>query len=345
MTSPVRAADLTVLCTRAAQLAGADRHAAALLAAATVAAEQARNRAVGIAHFFDYLQAYRDGRIASGVAPVVTRPAPACLVSDARDGLAQVAFDAASAAVRARTRQHGVACLWLRSCFTCGELGHYPRQLAAEGFVAVAAANSPALMAVGGSGTPVLGTNPMAYAVPRPGRTPFVVDQATSATAYVNVRDAARDSRSIPPGWAVGPDGKPTTDATRALSGALLPFGAHRGGNVALLVELLATLAGASFSVDAPPFDSGQDPPGIGVFVLCLDPALFGGPERTDGFLARLQTAHGVSLPAMADQAPADPVFLDTDLHRRLLDASAPHGFVPHNASPTTTDERRARNT
>ena len=324
MTITISATDLTALCAQAARTAGADHNAADSLATATVAAEQAGNRAVGVAHLFDYLQAYQEGRICSGVVPEIIRPAPGWVIAEAHNGLAQVAFDVALPSLLAATRQGGIAALWLRNCFTCGELGHYPRQLANLGFLALACANSPALMALGGSRGPVLGTNPLAYAVPRPGRSAFVVDQATSETAYVNVRDAARAGEPIPPGWAVGPDGAATTDAAEAVRGALLPFGAYRGGNIALLVELLATLAGASFSLDAPPFDRGQAPPGIGVFVLCINlDVVAEGATRLTRYLDRLHSVHGVSLPAMTDETPTESIRLDARLHQRLLAACA----------------------
>jgi (2R)-3-sulfolactate dehydrogenase (NADP+) len=324
MTATISTADLTTLCAQAARKAGADQTAADALATATVAAEQAGNRAVGVAHLFDYLQAYQEGRISSIAVPEITHPALGCLVADAHNGLAQVAFDSALPSLLTAASKGGIAALWLRNCFTCGELGHYPRQLANHGFLALACANSPALMALGGSTGPVVGTNPLAYAVPRPGRRPFLIDQATSATAYVNVRDAARAGEPIPPGWAVGPDGAATTDAAQAMRGALLPFGGYRGGNIALLVEFLATLAGASFSIDAPPFDRGQAPPGIGVFVLCMNlDVIAEEPTRVTRFLDRLHSAHGVSLPAMTDEAPTESIRLDATLHQRLLAACA----------------------
>lgn len=324
MTVSLSTERLLQLCTQAARAVGADHTAAAALATATVAAEQAGSRAVGVAHLFDYLHAYRDGRIVSGAVPEVTKPGRACLVADANGGLAQVAFDAALPALRT-AGQDGIAALWLTNCFTCGELGYYPRRLAAGGLFAVACANSPALMALGGSAGPVVGTNPLAFALPRPGLGPFVVDQATSQTAYVKVRDAARAGEPIPHGWAIGPDGAPTSDAAQALRGALLPFGGYRGGNIALLVELLATLAGAAFSVDAPPFDRGQSSPGIGVFVLCINPDVIGqgGAARMAGYLDTLRSGHGVSLPAMSAGEPADVVALDDVTHERLLAACA----------------------
>jgi (2R)-3-sulfolactate dehydrogenase (NADP+) len=71
------------------------------------------------------------------------------------------------------------------------------------------------------------------------------------------VRDYARHGRDIPAQWAVDADGRPTTDPGAALDGALLPDGGHRMGNLGLLVEVLAGLAGGLWSLDAPSFLEG----------------------------------------------------------------------------------------
>ncbi|MGW2342406.1 Ldh family oxidoreductase [Streptomyces sp. NPDC001661] len=317
--------EISALCVRALLAAGAAPSAARSLTRSVLDAERVGKRAVGLAHLFDYLDAYREGRIAVGVVPEVTRPAPSCVVADARDGIAQEAFEAAADTLFTAVRENGMAALWIRRSYTCGELGHYPRRAAEHGFTAVACANSPALMSLGGSAGPVIGTNPLAYAVPRPDAPPLVIDQASSQTAYVNVRGQAEAGEPVPEGWAVGPDGAPTTDASAALAGALLPFGGHRGGNVALLVELLATMGGGAFSLDAPPFDHGDAPPGIGVFLLCLDSGVLPGERgRAAVHLERLRAEHGVRLPALEREVGAEDLAVGAQLIRRLRKAAAP---------------------
>ncbi len=315
---------LAALCEAASTRAGARPGSARALADATVEAERVGNRAVGVGHLFDYLDGYRGGRIAADAEPEVRRAAPAVLDVDAREGLAQDAFAAARAALVAAAREQGVAVLWIRNSFTCGELGYYPRAMAGEGLIALAAANSPSQISLGGSPSRVLGTNPLAYGFPRPGATPVVIDQASSATAFVNVRRAAEAGDPIPQGWAVDSAGDPTTDAAAAVAGALLPFGGHRGGNVALLVEILATLSGANFAIDAPRFDQGTESPRIGVFLLCLDPSLFSGSgARLAQHLEKLRDAHGVRLPALELGELPDEVDIDDALLRQLRDAAS----------------------
>jgi (2R)-3-sulfolactate dehydrogenase (NADP+) len=169
----------------------------------------------------------------------------------------------------------------------------------------------------------VLGTNPLAYGIPRPGSLPLVIDQASSSTAFVNIRRAAEAGHPIPEGWALDIQGKPTTDSNQAVQGTLLPFGSHRGGNVALLIEILATLSGASFSVDAAPFDRGTVSPGIGVFVLGIDPANFTGSiERLAKQFGTLQDEYQVRLPALKLTEFSDHVHVDTDVLQRLREAA-----------------------
>src|SRR5690349_11514480 len=122
--------ELADLCRDALLRVGADAGAARVLAEATVEAERVGNRAVGVGHLFDYLDGYEQGRIAKDGRAAVRRPAPAVLDVDARDGLAQTAFVETLDALQNAARESGIAALWIRNSFTCGELGYYPRRLA-----------------------------------------------------------------------------------------------------------------------------------------------------------------------------------------------------------------------
>jgi (2R)-3-sulfolactate dehydrogenase (NADP+) len=95
-------------------------------------------------------------------------------------------------------RRYGVGVFAQHGSFTCGQLGWFTERLATAGLVAVATAVSPALLAAGPGTGRVFGTNPMAYSVPRGGRAPFTVDQASSSTAFVSVRDAAAQGTPSP---------------------------------------------------------------------------------------------------------------------------------------------------
>jgi len=142
-------------------------------------------------------------------------------------------------------------------------------------------------MAAWGGRRPVFGTNPLAFAAPQRGRAPVVVDLALSQVARGKILSAAIKGAAIPPGWAVDEEGEPTTDPKAALAGTLLPLGGAKGSALALMVEILAgALTGANFAFEASSFfDASGSPPGVGQFVIAIDPAAFG---EADAYLDRM---------------------------------------------------------
>jgi len=294
--------------------AGASEAAARSLARATVAAELRGKANVGFRHLVDYLDAFARGRIARDATPVLTFPAPAMIQCDAAGGLAQLGFDLAFADFFRRAKDLGIAVFSQANSFTTGELGDYVRRLADAGLVGLAATNGPALVAVPGGKGPVYCTNPLAFAAPLAHGPPLVIDQASSATAYVNVRARAERGESLPPGWAVDAQGFDTTDASAAMRGALLTFGGSRGANIALMVEVLAAgLTGANWSLDAPAFTSGAESPAVGLLVMALAPALLdpGFAERLEAQCRRLGE-RGVYVPGLG--APLEVIELESEL-------------------------------
>ncbi len=293
-------AEISTLAADALLRAGASEALARSLAGAVVAAEAACKRAVGLAHLPDYLDALDRGRIDGRAEPLLTSPVPALMKCDCGGGIAQLGFDMAFEELVAKTRIFGLTAYASHNSFTTGELGWYVARLAAEGLVALAATNGPALMAGAGGTRPVYCTNPLAFAAPRADGPPLVIDQASSATAFVRIREAAERGGTIPEGWALDAEGRPTLDPNAAIKGALLAFGGPRGANIALMVEVLAAgLTGANWSLDAPDFQSGDETPGAGLFILAIAPKLLAHDfeARLDRQLQRLATDYGVHVP------------------------------------------------
>ncbi|MDN5661529.1 MAG: Ldh family oxidoreductase [Brevibacterium aurantiacum] len=278
------ATELERLCTSTILAAGSSEKLARSLAAATVAADRRGKIQVGTAHLFDYLDGLEAGRINGAAVPRSVNRLPAAHLVD-------------------------------------GELGYYTMRLARRGLIALAGGNSPALMSLFGSRDTVTGTNPLSFALPHP-QGPRMFDQASSATAWVNIRDAADRGESIPEGWSQAPDGTATTDPEAGLAGSLLPFGGVKGSNLALMIELLAAHGGANFSVDAPPIDEGTTTPGTGLFVIAISADAF-DPEytlRVEEHLARLDREFGIDFGRKRDDAVID---LPQNLHTALLERAA----------------------
>ncbi len=295
-------AECLTLCREAALGAGAHDGAATALARATVAAEAAGNSAIGLGHFEFYLDALRAGRIDGRAEPAIERPLPSIFHVDARRGTAHYGYALVRDRLIAAVRTAGLGIFAQKNAFTCGALGYFAQQLAEAGLVALAATNGPALITAAGGRRPVYCTNPLAFAAPLGEDDTLLIDQSSSQTAYVKLRQAAERGESIPEGWAIDGRGRPTTDARAAIEGALLAFGGARGANIALMVEVLAAgLTGANWSLDAPSITQGPDSPQTGLFVLAVDPAAFG-----QGFAARLSDhaarleAEGIHIPGRA---------------------------------------------
>lgn len=279
--------------------AGASDAIATSLANAVVSAEWAGSRAVGFAHLPDYLDGFVKGRISRSAEPTIASAAPALTQVDAHGGIAQLGFDRAFDGIVERANTFGVTLFAQVDNFTVGELGYYPRRLAEKGLVALAVTNATAQMTTLESRKAVYGTNPMAFAAPRKGGKPFVIDQAMSATAFVNVRQAAQRGEAIPEGWAVDANGEPTTDSRKAVEGLLLAFGGARGANLALMIEIMAAgLTGGNWSMDAPPYATGSECPAVGLFVVAIKPDLL-VPDFIDRLSTQLErlAGQGVRIP------------------------------------------------
>src|SRR5580698_8137845 len=91
-----------------------------------------------------------------------------------------------------------------------------------------------------GSSESLLGTNPMAVAVPALDEPPIVLDMSPTVAAYGKVRLKASRGEEMPVGWMIGKDGQPLTDPKRMDEGHLLPIGGYKGSGLSLIIGLLA---------------------------------------------------------------------------------------------------------
>ena len=112
-----------------------------------------------------------------------------------------------------------------------------------------------------------------------------MVDSFSSATAFVNLAEAAAEGRAIPETWALDAEGHPTTDAAAGMAGSIAPAGGHEGAALALVVEVLAAgLTGAaSWSHEASSLgDDEGGLPRLGQSFLAIRPDAMGrGPSPT----------------------------------------------------------------
>lgn len=183
-----------------------------------------------------------------------------------------------------------------------GAMWGVAESLATSGFVSLVFANSPAYVAAHNGKRRVFGTNPMGFGWPRAdGAPPLVWDQASSAMARGEIELVRQAGREVPLGVGIGPDGEPTTVPSEILAGSQLPFGGHKGSNIALMVELLgAALVGAHLAVDHRP-GTQFDTISRGLFVIAVDPTALvrvGADTAERLFDAILESSPGGRLPS-----------------------------------------------
>ncbi len=272
-------ADIERLAAAALRAHGARDENAASLARAVAAAERDGLASHGLAYLPTYCEHLDCGKVFGTAEPKLAQTAPGVLVVDAASGFAHPAIALGLAALEKLARTQGVASLAVRNSYNCGVLGYHTEQIAAAGLVGIGFTNAPASIAPWGALKPVLGTNPWSLAVPGAGGAAFVIDQSASVVAKSEVMKRARAGETLPPGWALDADGKPTTDAQAALKGTMMPAGGAKGVGAALLVEVMAAcLAGATPGVRASPFSGpAGGPPRTGQFFLALDPGASSG--------------------------------------------------------------------
>jgi LDH2 family malate/lactate/ureidoglycolate dehydrogenase len=119
---------------------------------------------------------------------------------------------------------------------------YYAMMAAKQGMIGIVMSNSPSTVAPFGGAEPILGTNPLAIAIPAGDEYPIVLDMATSVVARGKIRLSLNNKQEIPLGWAVDPEGNPTTNPEEAIKGALLPFGGPKGYAIGLIIHILSTL-------------------------------------------------------------------------------------------------------
>lgn len=289
----------------AARLAGAALQAhrvsaenAARTAAALVAAEADGQAGHGLSRVASYALQARARKVDGYAVPTLTAQRPATAIVDGGLGFAYPAIDLAIDTLARLAPEHGVAAVAIRRSHHFGQAGAHVERLAARGLVALLFGNTPKAMAFWGGPSARTGTNPIAFAAPLPDdRAPLVVDLALSVVARGKIVAARDRGAQIPVGWALGPDGQPTTDPAQALAGTLLPIGDSKGAALALMVEVLAAaLTGSHFGWEASSmFDDQGGPPDIGQLLIAIDP----GPLSGGSFAGRMR--------ALVDAVAAEP--------------------------------------
>ena len=199
-----------------------------------------------------YVSSMRSGRMDGEAIPEVSDVAPGLVAVNSKGGFSPPAIVKGRPMVIEKAKSQGIAAMGLRNNGNLNALWWDVEQFGEAGMICLSMSTSQSFVAPWGGNTALFGTDPIAFACPRDGKSPMVFDFATSASARGEIQVAAREGHSIPEGWALDKDGNDTTDPTAALQGVQLPFGGHKGNAIMIMVELLsAGLTGGNFCFEA----------------------------------------------------------------------------------------------
>lgn len=263
---------------------GVDAADAAVVAEVLVAADLRGIESHGVARLKHYyVDRIRAGEMVARPGVRVLQETPASIRLDAGNGLGHPASKRAMDAVIEKARTMGAAFGAVCNSNHYGIAGYYAMLALEHDMIGIASTNATRLAAPTNGRDLLLGTNPLAFAIPA-GREPaFVLDFATTTVPRGKLEVYERKGLALKPGWAIDAAGHETLDATVGLDGALLPlggFGTERGGHkgygLGLLVDILSgVLGGGVFGPDLP---LPSDPPRPGAV------SHFFAAFRIDGF-------------------------------------------------------------
>ncbi|MGK7395981.1 MAG: Ldh family oxidoreductase [Candidatus Cyclobacteriaceae bacterium M3_2C_046] len=243
----------------------------------------------GVARLSGYVRLWETGRLNARPEVRVEHETPSTAVVDGDSGVGLVVAPKAMEIAMAKAEQVGTGWVAVKDSNHYGIAGYHAMMALPEDMIGISMTNASPLVAPTFSNQRMLGTNPIAVAIPAGKEPPFVADFATTTVANGKLEILERKNAPAPFGWVQDSEGRPATDVkVLKQGGALLPLGgdrdhgSHKGYCLGSIVDIFsAVLSGANYSSWVPPFVSflplPENPVGAGI-------GHFVGAMRIDAF-------------------------------------------------------------
>jgi LDH2 family malate/lactate/ureidoglycolate dehydrogenase len=211
----------------------------------------------------------------------IVRETPASALLDGGNNVGYIAIYRAAEVVIEKARKSGVAVVGLRNSWFGGRSAYYMEKIARAGLAAIYTCSSTPTVVPPGAIRKVLGTNPMAIAVP--GKVnPFIFDMGTASVMSGEVLMKAFLGEEFPEIVGIDKDGTPTRAARDMVEGGVYPFGGHKGYGLSIAIQALGLLAGSRMR--------NGDVSDFGYLLVAFDPELFMPTEQFTAELEELLT-------------------------------------------------------
>ncbi|MBM3169092.1 MAG: Ldh family oxidoreductase [Bacteroidetes bacterium] len=222
----------------------------------------------GVARLSGYVRLWEKGRINAQPKIHVSYETPSTAVVDGDGGLGLVVAPYAMQVAIEKAKQVGTGWVSVKNSNHFGIAGYHAMLALDHDMIGIALTNASPLVAPTFSKERLLGTNPIAVAIPAKEEPPFVADMATTTAANGKLEMLQRKGLDTPTGWVQDKEGNPTTSSHGVKEGgALLPLGgdkehgSHKGYALGAIVDILsAVLSGANYGPWVPPFVAFLDP-------------------------------------------------------------------------------------
>jgi LDH2 family malate/lactate/ureidoglycolate dehydrogenase len=216
----------------------------------------------GVARLAGYVRLKEAGRIDLSAKPVVAHETPSTATLDGQSGLGLMVAPEAMALAIKKAEQCGTGWVAVSNSSHFGIAGYHAMMALPHDMIGIAMTNASALVAPTFSKERLLGTNPIAMAIPAGEEPPFVADFATTTASNGKLELLQRCGEPTPSGWVQDAEATASNDPDiLKKGGALLPLGSdkerssHKGYMLGSMVDILSgILSGANYGPWVPPF-------------------------------------------------------------------------------------------
>ncbi len=276
-------------CTAAFIKIGCSEADAAIASKALLSADLRGIDSHGVARLSGYVRLWEAKRVNATPHLKIVHETPSTAVVDGDRGLGLVVAPYAMQVAIEKAKNAGTGWVSVKNSNHFGIAGYHAMMALPNEMIGIAMTNASALVAPTFSVERMLGTNPIAVAIPAGNEPAFVADFATTTAANGKLEILQRKNASTPTGWVQTKDGHESIDANELKSGgSLLPLGSdrehssHKGYALGAIVDIFsAVLSGANYGPWVPPFPAyvpmPENMPGEGI-------GHFFGAMRIDAF-------------------------------------------------------------
>lgn len=258
----------------------------------------------GMQRMVRYHKGLEKGTIHKDSKPEVVFETPVSCVIDGHSGMGQlIAVYAMNKAIE-KAQENGVGIVSVRESNHYGIAGYYAKMASDKGLIGFSCTNSEAIMVPTFGKKAMIGSNPIAVAMPADPH-PFLFDSSTTVVTRGKLEIYNKKGEPVPEGWALDENGQPCQEAPRVLSnivnkngGGIVPLGGptetlggHKGYGYGVIAEMFSSIL--SLGVTSSSCCTFPDRTGICHGFAAFNPAFFGDPaairEHMSAYLEELR--------------------------------------------------------